>query len=110
MLDLSKIQFATQKDDKEPGVTHFCGMITIGAAGKSDDKNSPPMESIRQHLKETIWNDVYGDLREPMIELVKAIDNHEQDEPADQVKRCKIAADKLTSLLVIKKPVINGMQ
>lgn len=37
MLNLSKIQFAEQKDDKEPGVTHICGMMTIGAAGKVED-------------------------------------------------------------------------
>lgn len=105
MIDLSKIQFATQKDDKEKGVTHFCGMITMGASGKVEDKTAPPMEAIQQSIKETIWNSVYGDLRAPLIELNSAID---RSDTIDGRIAIRVAMSKLTDLLEIKKPVITG--
>jgi len=107
MIELNKIQFAEQKDDNQPGITHICGMLTIGVAGKVEDKTAPPRDAIHQNIRESIWNSVYGDLRQPMIDLISAESLCQNSEDKNRLRE---VITQFNKLLVLEKPVINGMQ
>lgn len=70
MLDLSKVSFSERLDDYHHNISIVTGKLLIGTEVHVDRLGGKtPRKDVEEHIKDGIWHNAYGDLRQPILEL-----------------------------------------